>query len=271
MSPAADAVATRCSYVDTSDGQVHLRSLAGTGTPVAFFHQTASSGRMWEKVMARLAGRWPLHAFDTPGFGGSFDPPPASRPAMSAYVDWLHEAVVAAAGARVHLVGHHTGACIAVEMAARYTELAASLTLIGPVPLTADERAEFAKHFGLPFTPRISGGYLLDNWQYLRDLGGHVDIDLMHRELVDMLRAWTGRVQSYAAVWDQDFTGFYQRVACPLLVMAAPDDVLFPFLERATALRPDAAAHPVTGANFEPDLDAATVADALAAFIAGAP
>lgn len=257
----------RCSYVDTSGGQIHLRSLAGNGTPIAFFHQTASSGRMWEKVMGRLAGRWPMHAFDTPGFGGSFDPPAGSRPAMATYVDWLHEAVVAAAGERVHLVGHHTGACIAVELAARHPEMAASLTLIGPVPLTADERAEFAKHFGLPFTPGVSGGYLLDNWQYLRELGATADIDLIHRELVDMLRAWTGRVQSYAAVWDQDFTAAYRRVACRLLVMAAPDDVLFPFLERAVALRPDAATHPVSGANFEPDLDSATVAEALAAFI----
>ena len=260
-------MALRLSYVDTAGGQVHLRSLAGSGTPVAFFHQTASSGRMWEKVMSRMTGGRPMHAFDTPGFGGSFDPPADSRPTMSVYVDWLHEAVVGAAGNRVHLVGHHTGACIAVELAARYPELAASLTLIGPVPLTPEERAEFARHFGLPFTPTVSGGYLLDNWQYLRDLGAAADVDLMHREMVDMLRAWTGRVQSYAAVWDQDFTGFYRQVACPLLVMAAADDVLYPFLERATALRPDAATHPVEGANFEPDLDAATVAEALAAFI----
>lgn len=258
----------RKSYVDCSGGQIHLRSSEGERpTPVIFFHQTASSGQMWLKTMERLAGRWTMHAFDTPGFGGSFDPDPESRPPLSQYVDWLYEAVTAAGIDRAHIVGHHTGACIGVEMAARFPALAESLTLIGPVPLTDEERQEFAKHFGLPFTPVVSGSYLLENWEYLRNLGAHADPMLIHREMADQLRAWWGRVQSYGAVWTQDFPAFYKAVKCPLMIGAAKDDVLHAYLDRAREQRPDAQVLPLDGANFEPDLDPDTFANGLAAFL----
>lgn len=246
----------RKGYSDTRNGeQIHFWRRPGDGPPVLFFHQTASSGQMYLKTFDRLTPRWDCYAFDTPGFGGSFDPEREAEPPMAQYVDWLREAIAGLGIERAHIVGHHTGACIGTEMAARYPELAKSLTLIGPVPLTAEERQEFAKHFGTPFTPTTSGGYLMDNWDYLRALGAAADAELFNREMFDMLRAWWGRVQSYKAVWGQDFTSFYKQVQCPLLIMAAPDDVLYPFLDRATEIRPDAERHTVNGANFEPDLD----------------
>jgi hypothetical protein len=92
----------RKSYVDTSGGQIHVRSMAGAkageGVPVVFFHQTASSGQMWLKTMHLLAGQWPMHALDTPGFGGSFDAAEDHSPSMTEYVGWLGEAVRAEPG-----------------------------------------------------------------------------------------------------------------------------------------------------------------------------
>lgn len=260
----------RKAYADSRGGQIHYRTVAAAGTPVVFFHQTASSGQMWLKTFARLAGRWPLFAFDTPGFGGSFDAPEGAAPSMTDYVEWLYEAVRDAGIDRCHIVGHHTGSCIGVEMAARHPEFAASLTMVGPVPLTDEERVEFSKHFGIPFTPVVSGSYLLENWEYLRNLGAHADPLLFNREMSDQLRAWSGRVQSYKAVWGQNFPHYYKQVVCPLMIGAAPDDVLHPYLERAAAMRPDARVLPLSGANFEPDLDADTFAVGLADFLTDA-
>lgn len=259
----------RKGYADSSGGQIHYRKVAGSGTPIVFLHQTASSGQMWIKVMEALtpSGRT-LVALDTPGFGGSFDPDPDSLPAITQYGAWLREALADMGITRCHLVGHHTGACIAVELAARHPEMAASLTMLGPVPLTAEERLEFSKHFGTPFHPNVSGSYLLDNWEYLRNLGAHVDPLLINREMSDQLRAWWGRVQSYKAVWNQDFTGFYKSVKAPIMIGAAPEDVLRPYLERAAEMRPDARVIDVKGHNFEPDLDTATLAAALLDFTA---
>jgi pimeloyl-ACP methyl ester carboxylesterase len=256
----------RCAYVDTKGGQIHYRHVAGEGTPIVYFHQTASSGKMWLKVMSRLDGLGPQFALDTPGFGGSFDP--VSAEPMSQYVDWMAEAIHNCGISSAHLVGHHTGACIATEMAARYPDMAKTLSLIGPVPLTAEERLEFSKHFGIPFTPTVTGSYLMDNWHYIDRLGGHHDPLLFHREMTDQLRAWEGRVYSYKAVWGQDYTSFYKAVKAPLLIMCATDDVLFGFFDRAKEMRPDATAVVLSGANFEPDLDPDTVAKAIRAHIA---
>lgn len=258
----------KCAYVDIDPGQIHYRHKAASGLPIVYFHQTASSSKMWLKVMEQLGDTGPHYAFDTPGFGGSFDA--ETQPTMSQYVDWLKEAMAALGIEKAHIVGHHTGACIGCEMAARYPDIAQSVTLIGPVPLTQDERNEFSKHFGTPFTPRVSGSYLNDNWHYLDRLGAHHDVDLFHREMWDMMRAWQGRVKSYVAVWDQDFTQYYKEISAPLLIMCAQDDVLWPFFDRAKEIRPDATAVVPTGANFEPDLDPDTVSAAIASHIAAA-
>ena len=259
----------RKGYADSSGGQIHYRKVAGSGTPIVFLHQTASSGQMWIKVMEALTpSGGTLVALDTPGFGGSFDPDPDSQPSITQYGAWLREALADMGIARCHLAGHHTGACIAVELAARHPELTASLTMLGPVPLTAEERLEFSKHFGTPFHPNVSGSYLLDNWEYLRNLGAHVDPLLINREMSDQLRAWWGRVQSYKAVWNQDFTSFYMSVKAPIMIGAAPEDVLRPYLERAAQMRPDARVIDVKGHNFEPDLDTATLVAALLEFTA---
>jgi hypothetical protein len=74
-------------------------------------------------------------------------------------------------------------------------------------------------------------------------------------------------VQSYNAVWDQDFLGMYKRLDLPLLIGAAPDDVLHAFLGRAQELQPGAHVVDLAGANFEPDLDAETLSRALRSFL----
>ena len=257
----------RKGYVDCSGGQIHFRHIEGEGVPTVFLHQTASSGRMWEKVMAQLSGRGPLYALDTPGFGGSFDAPESARPSMGDYAGWLGEAIDALGIDRCMLVGHHTGACIGLELATIRPNLVEKLALLGPVPLTKEERVEFSKHFGTPFRPSADGAYLQNNWKYLCDLGADADPLLINREMSDQLRAWWGRVQSYNAVWDQDFLAQYKAIDVPLLIGAAPDDVLRPYLDRAAELRPDAVRIEIKGANYEPDLDAGGVAEGLRAFL----
>lgn len=257
----------RKTYVDISGGQIHLRRVEGAGSPIVSLHQTASSGQMWTKTMERLAGRWTMLALDTPGFGGSFDLAPDAKPSTTDYAEWIYEAVKAAGVEKCHLVGHHTGACIAVELAARHSEIVLSLTMIGPVPLTADERTEAAKVYGTPIEPNAHGSYLMENWDYLRKLKADRDVMLIHREMIDQLRAWRGRVQSYAAVWEQDFTSLYEKVNCPILIGAASADVLQPNLERAKEMHPDAEVLEIEGADFEPDFDTDNFADGLEKFL----
>ena len=256
----------RKGYADLDAGQIHYHHKAAPGRePIVFFHQTASSGKMFYRLMDALGGAYDMYAFDSPGFGGSFDP--EGMPSMSNYVDWLMAAVDKSGLEQFHVVGHHTGACIGVEAAGRFPDRITSLAMIGPVPLTADEREEFRQHFSTPMKPTPDGAYLSETWEYLRELGADAELDLHHREVVDTLRAYWGRYQIYSSVWDQDFTAFYKEVACPMLIMCATDDVLAPFFDRARQMRPDAMAVDLGGANFEPDLDTDRVAAALKEFL----
>ncbi|HYC02171.1 MAG TPA: alpha/beta fold hydrolase [Azospirillaceae bacterium] len=259
----------RKAYVDTPAGQVHYRQHGGgSGTPIVFLHQTASSGAMWEEVMRRLPQDRPLYALDTPGFGGSFDPE-GFQP-MEQYAAWVLAAIDGIGLKRFHICGHHTGACIGVDIAAKNPDRVASLAMIGPVPLTQEERDAFRQHYQKPMSPTADGSYLLQTWEYLRGLGAHSDLTLHHREVVDTLRAWMGRFQVYTAVWDQDFIGLMKQVRCPMHLMCAPDDVLMPFLDRARELRPDATSKVLKGANFEPDQDPEGTTAEIVAFLARA-
>ncbi len=253
-------------YVKTDAGQVHYRHLPAPGKPtVALFHQTASSSAMFEQVMARLAGDYDLVAFDTPGFGGSFEP--ASIPSVSWLADVLWQALHKLKLTPVHLLGHHTGGCIALEMAVAHKPDVRSLTIIGAVLATAEERAEYRKKFTAPFAPDAAGEYLKTAWDYLAGLGADVSVEVHNREMVDHLRAWRALPQTFSAVWDQDFESLYRSVDVPLMNICSEDDVLWPFHERALRMRPDSGRATVSGLDWQCDRDPDGVAAAVHGFL----
>jgi len=254
----------RKAYVDTSGGQVHFHMRSGNGLPVVFLHQTASSGKMYYDVMARLEGRL-SYAMDTPGFGGSFDP--EDMPSMPQYGKWIIEALDAIGIEDFHVFGHHTGACIAAEIIAAQPERVKTCMMIGPVPLTKEEREAFREHYSTPFSPDVGGDYLKTTWDYLQGLGAHSNLALHHREFLDTCRAYMGRFKAYSAVWDQDFTILFKEITCPLLLMCAPDDVLIDYLLRAKEIQPEADSLLLKGANFEPDQDPGGTAEAIREFL----
>jgi pimeloyl-ACP methyl ester carboxylesterase len=261
-----ELMAIRKSYVDCSAGQIHVAARSGEGLPIICFHQTASSGTSFYRLMAHEGLANPIYALDTPGFGGSFDPP--DMPNFAQYGGWLFEAIQALGLDRFHTVGHHTGAGFCVELAAQHPACVASMTLIGPFPLTAEEREEFRPHFSTPISPTADGAYLQETWDYLRKLGAHGELDVHHEEVLNHVRAHFSRFQTYSSVWDYDFTTPYRNSTCPTLLMAAPDDVLYPYLARSKEMRPDAEVVELAGANFEPALDTDAVVSAMSAFLA---
>lgn len=253
-------------YARCRDGQIHLReSGPPDAPPVAFFHQTASSGAMFEKVMIRLGERFRCLSFDSPGFGGSYRP--ESIPSLGHLADRLLEALDDLGVTRFHACGHHTGGCVAIEMPSRAPGRLASLTVIGPVLVDEAKRAEYRKTFTRPFKVEPSGAFLQVAWDYLRTIGAADELDLHRRELVDHLIAHDMMPMAFEAVWNQDFARLYAACDVPLHIMCSRDDVLWPLFERAGAMRPDARRSIVGGADFQPDRDPDGVARALADFL----
>lgn len=255
-------------YVDTAHGQIHYREAGRAGAPtILFFHQTASSGRMFEGVIARLADRFRCIAFDSPGFGQSFQP--ESIPS----VQWLGLRLVDAIDAlgldRFVLCGHHTGGCVALEIAHAIPQRVQGLSIIGPVTPTAAERTEFSKVFTEPFRPEASGEFLPVAWKYLRMIGAGSSVELQTAELVDHLIAWRTMPMAFSGVWRQDANALLRDVRAPLQLVCSKDDVLWPMFARACELRPDAKTALVEGGDFQPDRDPDGVARALREFATG--
>ncbi len=257
-------------YVDTPGGQVHYRRSGLPGRPViGFFHQTASSGRMFELVMRELGARYDCYAFDTPGFGQSWQP--ADVPSVRWLAERLIEAVDALGIGDLVLCGHHTGGCIALEIALAIPARTRALSIIGPVTPTAEERVEYAKVFTTPFRPDAAGEFLPVAWNYLKMIGAASSVELHTAELVDHLIAWRTMPLAFGALWGQDMVAGLRSLRVPLQFMCSKDDVLWPMFARACEFRPDAKTAVVEGGDYQPDRDPQGVASALAAFVDGLP
>lgn len=260
----------RKAYVDVKDGQLHYRYADGPdGTPLVFFHQTASSSAMFEKVMARLEGEYHMIATDTPAFGQSFFPPRA--PTTRYYVDTLLEALDKLGIKRFHIFGHHTGSALGCEMAAVYPDRVASLSMIGPVVLTAEERSQWLATAIDPMVIKADGTQYMKIWYRVTHLDPRPDdnppsLEVCHRECIDTLRAGERWHEAYVAVFSQDFAAYFQQVQCPILMMCGPGDILWPWWDAARKARPDARAVELPGGAYVCDDDPDAVVREFLAF-----
>jgi len=140
--------------------------------------------------------------------------------------------------------------------------------MIGPFIATADEKEEMRKTISSDWGPVEDGSHLMKAWNLVgNSLGAKGNIELHHREVVDALRAHESGHQAHEAVWEHDFMKFFKSVECPMLVMCAPDDVLYPFFHRANELRPDSVSIEIKGKNLEPDLDPDAITEHFKSFI----
>ena len=183
----------RKAYIDLMEGQLHYRFADGPDElPIVFFHQTASSSAMYEKVMSNLIGKFKMIAPDTPAFGQSFFP--VEAPTTRYYVDTLLEALDKLGINRFHVFGHHTGAAIGCEMAAVAPDRVASLSMVGPVVLTAEERRQWLEMAIDPMVIKADGTQYMKIWYRVTHLDPRPDdnppsLDMAHRECLDTLRA----------------------------------------------------------------------------------
>ena len=228
-------------YVETSFGQVHYRRLGGGGDPLLLLlHQTASSSRMFERLMPLLRrGGWSSVAMDTPGFGES-DPPPRYFSVHDYAASVVEFAERLGARGPLTLLGHHTGAAVAVEVAASWPARVSKLVLVGvPLFLSADARRKRWEERGVQaIIPAPDAEHLLRVWKGLEALSPDTDVSLRHRELVDALKA-PRYDQAYRAVLlEYDCEARLRLVACPTLIVAGTREPLFGSQEAAARFVP---------------------------------
>lgn len=227
-------------YAQTSAGQIHYRTLdgpAGSGAPVLFFHRTPVTSASFIRVMEHLDGWRRLVAFDTPGFGESFTPEAGTT--MATFTSAFLEAIDALGIDRFHLVGHHTGAHFATEIALAAPDRALSLMLDGAMVLSAEQIANAAS--AAPTPPVIvdeDGAYAAGAWKFLRPYYTVFDQRCIHDEFVGALRSTFTRDACMALVRVHDMATQVARVTCPVIASAAQDDVFIGHIPTLVAALP---------------------------------
>jgi pimeloyl-ACP methyl ester carboxylesterase len=223
-------------FVRLDEGLVHYRERRGAPDPkqppLLLLHASPASSRSLEPVMAAYPPGRRLLAPDTLGNGASVRPAPA-QPEIADYADAMERFCDALDVAEVDVFGSHTGAHIALEMAARAGTRVRRVVLDGVLTLTAAEREEYLAQYAPPQQPDASGAQFHWAWQYIRDQmvffphfrkdsehlrhGGVFDGRVLHELTLDILNSLETYHLAYEAVFRHDIAAALGNAKCPLL------------------------------------------------------
>ncbi|MER5789728.1 alpha/beta hydrolase [Streptomyces sp. NPDC001980] len=221
-------------YVPSRFGQLHYAE-CGAGEPVLMLHQTPRSWTEYLDVLPLVGAGHRAIAMDTLGFGASAKP--EGPHSIERFADAAEELADALGLDRFHLVGHHTGGVIAVELAARLRDRVASL-LLSATPFIDDEKRRTAaerKPVDL-VDPRPDGSHLLDLWNRRRGFYEVGQEAALTRFMVDALTVLDRVEDGHVAVRGYGMDRRLPLVTARTLAVCAPGDhYSLPSLEKFAA------------------------------------
>ncbi|MBV9324679.1 MAG: alpha/beta fold hydrolase [Chloroflexi bacterium] len=241
----------RRGYVDTSHGQqLHYR-LAGDhrGAPLVLIHQSPSSGAMWEPILPELAHRgYFAIAPDLIGHGASDGP--EALPTLHEYADGVWRVMDGLDVRRASLVGHHSGASIALVMATHQPRRVAALALWG-VPLMTAERELRLGGEGQPDWDHAEE-WICKRWVGRRAASGTGwTAEIGRRALLELLQAGPNSQWLHNAVARMPVEPYLPDVAQPTLTICGELDSLYAESETAATLLPNGRFEPMHGASLD--------------------
>jgi pimeloyl-ACP methyl ester carboxylesterase len=210
-------------FADTPSGQIHYRT-AGSGDVVLMLHQTPRSSDEFLDVIPIFARKFRVVAMDTIGYGDSYKPLAESTRVEDfgkAAVQLLDELGIKQA----HVVGHHTGAVIAVEIAAAYPERVKKLVLSACPYVDEERRTEILTR---PSVDKVElkedGSHLAEMWQIRRAFYPKNRPDLLARFVIDALKAGENIDLGHKIVARYNVPQKLPWIKAPALVMCGSDD-----------------------------------------------
>jgi pimeloyl-ACP methyl ester carboxylesterase len=141
----------------------------GSGPAVVLIHGSPGNARLVTPLAERLAARFTVYAFDTPGFGLS-DPLPGKVLGVMDLADAYRDALDAVGLTRVAVYGTHTGAAIGLEFARRYPSRVCGFVLEGvPIFSVEEQRPLLTDDYMPHFDPDVLGGHYARTWTRFHD------------------------------------------------------------------------------------------------------
>ena len=159
-------------YVDTSNGQIHYRSV-GSGPAIMFMHQAGRTGAIYYRLGRYVAPNYRSIMVDLPGFGES-DPLPLPC-TVKDVADICLELLDGLGIDDVRLSGHHTGAVVAGELAVNHPERVVAFAPTGyPFYMSPEERKQVPKEQQAPRPIFQLGGHSVPVAPELLSDGSHL-------------------------------------------------------------------------------------------------
>lgn len=226
---------TQVSFIDTDFARIHL-ACAGNATPVLLLHQTPRSWDEYRDVLPMLGRTHRVIAMDTPGFGNSEN----LRSHEPSIEIWARTAlaVLDALDIRTAAVaGHHTGAAIALEIAALSPERVTAL-ILSACPFVDEARRQSAGHKRTvdDVDVRADGSHVHEFWKRRQPLYPEGDTDLLARYVRDALRAGPMAAEGHKVVNRYVMEERIGLVRSPTLVIApCRDPHAYPAASRVAA------------------------------------
>lgn len=215
--------ALRRQFIDTTAGALHVASM-GDGFPVLLLHQTPRSWDEYRDVLPLLGRRYRAIAIDTPGFGDSCKPP-LSAHSIERWAQLVLEVMDQLGIAKAAVVGHHTGAVTAMEIAATAPERVAALVLSS---CSYNDAARRSAHVGKraidEVEVRTDGSHLQELWQRRQPYYPQGDTELLSRLMVDALKAGEMAAHGHVVVRHYVMEERIGLVRAPTLVLRAGRD-----------------------------------------------
>jgi pimeloyl-ACP methyl ester carboxylesterase len=214
-------------YMDGRFGQVHYRRAApgsSSRVPVLLFHQSPSSGRPWEHLVADLGRDRVAIAPDTPGFGDS-DPPPAP-PLIDDYAAAMGDLMDSLGLERVDIIGDHTGTKVAIELARQRPKQIRRLMLNAAMVFSAEQQAMQRETVERekPHTPPEDGHHHVDHFVRLKKYyAADSPLELLNRDFSEMLKGGDFMWYGHNASFQYPVAEALKDVVHPILLLC-PDD-----------------------------------------------
>ena len=216
----------RRGYFESRFGQLHVHNAIPPGggfeegTPLLCIHQTAGSGRVFERFLA-LSGRdRSVYAPDLPGFGES-DPPP-TRPTVADYAGAVGDFLDTMRFRQIDLLGYQAGALIAAEMAVARPKQIRRVVMVSVPVLNDAERDAFRRGSSAAIE---DGSHLLTEWKRtMESYGPSVPLEMRARAFAEKLKSGIHPTWALAAAQQYASRERLALVTQSALVLRPKDD-----------------------------------------------
>lgn len=228
----------RKGYVDIPEGQLHYRS-DGSGENLLLLHQAPMSSEEYEGVLPLLAAHYHAIAIDLPGHGNSDDPPREYE------IEDFAASVISFLDAmgidKTSIVGHHTGALVAIEVAVTHPERINKIVLSG-CPVWEPEK--WQRYLSRPMSRDIpmtaDGGFILKTWEAYKTLSGRSDLRQWFKPFLVGLEARTRPYDAHYAVGRYRVKPRLGLIKSPTLLISGTEDYFYKDLKSTRSMIPGA-------------------------------